>query len=136
MKLLSKSAADSKLKRDNDSLVEINIRLRKYEKEITTRLNNIRDTYEPEKLQRLKEYEAYCKDILEKKAQLLEEFTGIQELIKQKKEQYYSLIEKEDALLEKAYLIEEGNKKLRLRELFVTDLEAKWREHENVHNEA
>ncbi|MEK7180000.1 MAG: hypothetical protein AAB706_00835 [Patescibacteria group bacterium] len=128
MKLLSKSAAESKIKQDNDELIDTNIRLRKYEGDIVHRLNTIKENYEPDKLQKLRDFENFCKDILMKKSKLLEELNGIERQIEQKKELYYNLIQKQDLLDEKVYQIEEASKKLDLREAFITDLEKKWRE--------
>ena len=128
MKLLSKSVAGSKLKQENDSLIETNIRLRNYEKLVLQRLNAIKENYAPDKIQRLNEYEMYCKEILQKKSLLLQELMAIQQQIDQKKDIYYGMISAADELSEKKYLIEEQTKKLALRESFVVDLEAKWKE--------
>lgn len=127
MKLLSQKSALSKRKQDNDELIETNIRLRRYHGEIVQRLNTVKDSYEPDKLLKLKQFELFVKDITAKKAKLLEELTGIEAAIEQKKELYYSLITKQDALDEKLYHLSEAQKKLDLREAFVVDLEQKWR---------
>lgn len=128
MKVLSKPAAERKIKVENEELVSRNIRLRQFERTITNRLNTIKDSYEPDKLQKLKEFEEFCKQINIKREKLLKELTGIQQLIEEKKELYYALITKSDALEERAYQIREEGEKLRLREAFVSDLEAKWQE--------
>ena len=57
MKLLSKTSVASSLIKQNEELIETNIRLRKYEKNITERLNTIKENYEPDKLKKLKEFE-------------------------------------------------------------------------------
>lgn len=127
MKLLSRTQAQSKLAKDNDELVETNIRLRQYEKEIITRLNTVKEDYEPDKLQKLKEFEQFAKGITAKKAKLLEELKGIEIAIEQKKDLYYALITKQDRLEERIYQANEREEKLNLRETFVSDLEEKWR---------
>lgn len=128
MKLLSRTSALSAKKKENDELVDTNIRLRKYESEVTKRLNNIRVNYDPEKLKKLQEFEVFCKDITAKKAKLLEEYRGLEELIELKRELYYGLIVKQDALDERMYQMKEEENKLKLREAFVVDLEEKWQE--------
>lgn len=128
MKLLSKQSATSKLKQDNDNLVETNIRLRKFEGEVIRRLNTAKENYEPEKMAALKEFELFCKDILTKKALLLKELNGIEKAVKDQKELYFGLIEKSDLLDEQRYQAEEVIKKANLREAFVVDLETKWKE--------
>jgi hypothetical protein len=128
MKLLAKSEAHLKVKKDNEDLVEMNIRLRKYLKDITEKLNTIKDTYEPEKVKKLRDFEEFTKDIQSKKSKLLEELKDIETSIEKKKEMYYSLINRQDELQEKAYLIKQEETKLNLRQSFVTQLEQSWRE--------
>ena len=128
MKLLSRQEAESSLKSENGQLLETNIRLRKFWQQIVHKLNTVRESYEPEKLQRLKDFEEFCKDILSKKSKLLEELAGIEKLIEQKKELYYSLVVQRDVLDEKMHQMKEQERKFDLREKFVMDLERKWRE--------
>ena len=125
MRLLSKTVAEFDLKRENDELIGTNIRLRQLWQNITQKLNTVRETYEPEKLKKLKDFDDFCKEILAKKSKLLEELAGIETQITQKKELYYGLIAKRDELLEKEYQISEANKKLKLRETFLEELEEK-----------
>ena len=128
MKLLTKNLAETEIKRENEELLSTNIRLRKFWQEITQKLNNARDNYEPEKMRALKDYEDFCKTLLAKKSELLKELQGIRNEIEKKKEIYFGMIEKQDLLQEKAYQIKEEGEKLRLRESFVEDLERKWQE--------
>lgn len=127
MKLLSKTAARSKKKRENDELIESNIRLRKFHQDITTKLNEIKDNYDGDKIEKLREFEQFCKDIEVKRGKVLEELAGWQKLVEDTKEIYYGFIARKDELQEKEYQIEEEMKKLNLREAFVVDLEEKWR---------
>ena len=127
MKLLSKTEARSKKKLENDTLVDSNIRLRKSWEFINKKLNTIKDDYEPEKLLKLAEFERFCKEIDAKKQIVLREFASLQKLVEDTKETYYGFIEKQDGLAEIKYNIDEENKKLDLREAFILDLEAKWR---------
>ena len=131
MKLLDRKEAQSKVKKDNDDLILSNIRLRKLWQEITHKLNTIKESYEPEKLKTLQEFESFAKDILLKKSKLLEELRGIENEISSKKEIYYGLISKQDLLDEKIYQMKEQEKKLDMREAFVVDLEKKWKEKNN-----
>ena len=128
MKLLDQKEAQSKVKKDNDELILSNIRLRHLWQDITIKLNTIKESYQPEKLKILQEFETFCKDILGKKAKLLEELQGIENEIKKKKDLYFEIIQKQDALDEKIYQMKEQEKKLDMRELFVSELEKKQRE--------
>lgn len=128
MKLLSKSEAQNTIRKDNDELIETNVRLRKYWSEITSRLNNVKENYEPDKLAKLREFEAFCKDILARKAKMLEELNVIEKEITRKKDLYYGLIAKQDALDEKIHQMGQQEQTLKMREVFVTDLERKWRD--------
>lgn len=127
MKLLAKQEARAGIQKENEALLESNIRLREYWQGITHKLNTIKDDYTPERLKILKDFETFCKDIQTKKSEALKELAGIQKLIEDKKEQYYAMVARQDELMEMEHRIKEENEKLRLRETFVTDLEAKWR---------
>jgi len=127
MKLLSKNEAQSSLRKDNDELLETNLRLRQFERNVVGKLNTIKETYEPEKLAKLKEFEQFCKELAVKRSKLLQELAGIEQEIVKKKEIYYGLIAKQDALDEKIFNLHEQESKLKLREAFVVDLEQKWR---------
>lgn len=124
--------SESSIKRENEELLGINIRLRKFWQEITQKLNNVKDNYDPEKLKILKDYEKFCQEIMEKKSKLLQELKGIENEIGKKKEIYYGLIEKSDALMEKEFEIKEEFEKLNLRKGFVENLEQKWQEKQGV----
>ena len=126
MQLLGKKQARSTAKLENETLIESNIRLSQYHQDITRKLNDVKDNYDPEKLKILKDFEDYCKDIQAKKTKVLGELNTVEQLVEEKKEVYYGLIEKQDILMEKEHQINEENKKLDLRQTFVTDLEAKW----------
>lgn len=128
MKLLNRTEAQMTKKKENDNLILSNIRLREYGKVITERLRTIKDSYEPEKVQRLQDFEDFCKDLMEKKAKILAELAGLQKLVTETKELYYGYVQRSDELLEKKYQIDEDNKKLDLRQIFISDLENKWRE--------
>lgn len=127
MKLLAKSSADRKIKAENDELVDRNIHLRSLEREVVDRLNTVKESYEPDKLAKLKEFELFVKDIGIRKAKLLEEIVALDTLITEKKDLYYGLITKQDALDERLVDIKEQERKLSLREAFVVDLEQRWK---------
>ena len=128
MRLLDKKEAESSIKRDNDELVSSNIRLRKLWQEITNKLNTVKESYEPQKIKKLEEFESFCGDILKKKAKLLEELQAIQNEIQKKKDVYFGVIAKQDSLDEKIYQMKQQEKKLDMRETFVAELENKWKE--------
>lgn len=125
MKLLSKHEAQASIKKDNEELVDTNIRLRKYLKQITEKLNKIKEDYSPDKLQKLKEFEEFSADLMVKKGKLLKELSDIESAIEKKKEVYYGLIEKQDKLEEKIYQINQREAKLDIRENFLKELEKK-----------
>ena len=124
---MSQREARSSKKRENEELIDSNIRLREYHKSITQKLNTVKDDYTQDKLDRLKDFEIFCKETQEKRDKLLRELSGIQALVESTKENYYALIVKQDQLDEKVYKIQEEHKKLDLREIFVRDLEEKWK---------
>jgi len=128
MKLLSKTDAGSRIKKENEELLDTNIRLRKYEKDFLGKLNVAKKNYDPEKIQALKDFEKFVADINTKKAKLLEELVGIETVIAQRKDLYYGLIEKQDALDEKLYKLHEEEKRLELRIAYVEELEQKQRD--------
>ena len=128
MKLLSKSEATLGLKKSNEDLLGSNLRLREIEKQVLKRLNEAKLDYDPEKVKALKDFEQFTADLMEKKSKLLKELNAYEKLIEERKEIFYGLVAKGDALLEEEYKIKEENKKLDLRESFITDLERKIRE--------
>jgi len=127
MKLLSQKDAQSKKKLENDALIGSNIRLRKMYHDITQKLNTVKDSYAQDKLDRLADFEKFLGELQVQKAKVLGELAGIQKLVEDTKEIYYSLIIKQDALQEVKYKIDEENKKLDLREIFIKDLEERFR---------
>ena len=128
MKLLPKTEARSRAKLENEELIASNIRLRQYLQGITQKLNNVKDSYDPEKVQKLQEFERFCKELEVQRTKLLTELAGIQKLVNDTKDIYYGYIQKKDQLAETEYKIQEENKKLDLREAYVVDLEARFRE--------
>lgn len=126
MKLLSIKEARSTKKRENDTLVDSNLRLRSYLKTTTDKLNTVKENYDQDKIQKLKEFERFCQELGDKRALLLEELAQWQKLLSDTKEIYYGYISKKDELQEQQYKIEEEHKKLNLRETFISDLEQKW----------
>lgn len=128
MKLLQKNEARLKSKKDNEDLIEQNIRLRKYLKDVNDKLARVQDDYGQEKLKRLADFEKFCGEINEKKSKLLKEVVDIEKQIEKKKDIYYGYIEKSDALTEKLYVMQKKEEQLNLRENFVKELEKKQRE--------
>lgn|SRR3990167_4339491 len=128
MKLLAKKDVDNKLRRENEELIDTNIRLRKSYTDIVKRLGTIKENYEPDKIKKLKEFEDFCKELQIKKSKLLEEYREIDTAIERKKDLYYGLIAKQDLLDEKVYQIKKEEEKLGVRQLFVEELERKWQE--------
>ena len=128
MKLLNKISAVASLKKQNEDLIETNVRLRKYEKDIIKRLNTIKENYEPDKLKKLKEFEDFCKNLNVKKSKLLEELNVLEKTIELKKELFYGLVVKQDVVEEKLHNLIEQENKLDLRVAFVEELERRWNE--------
>ena len=128
MKLLNKISAVASLKKQNEDLIETNVRLQKYEKDIIKRLNTIKENYEPDKLKKLKEFEDFCKNLNVKKSKLLEELNVLEKTIELKKELFYGLVVKQDVVEEKLHNLIEQENKLDLRVAFVEELERRWNE--------
>ena len=128
MKLLPKQEAKSRIKKENEELIDANIRLRKQYKNILKKLDTIKDDYTPEKVKRLEDFEKFCIDIQQKESKLLQNLEYIKQEIEKKKEVYYGLIEKQDQLDERIYQADEKEKKLDLRENFLKELEKKQEE--------
>lgn len=128
MKLLTRKEAQVGLNKENETLTENNIQLRQLEKQVIDRLNNAKANYDPEKLKALKDFEQFVVEINEKKSKLLQEVSAYEKLIEERKDTYYGLIEKQDALEDKVREVQEANRKLDLRETFVLDLEKRIRD--------
>lgn len=123
MKLLSKPEVKSRIQLNNDELLATNIRLRKVYSELLAKINNAKVLYSKD--DRIKEYEQFCADILQKKSILLNSLKTLEDEIERKKEIIYGLIEKQDVLIEKEAEIKEREAKLDLRESFVKNIENK-----------
>lgn len=132
MQLLDSTIAQSKKKLENDALVDSNVRLRKYYSTIVQKLNTVKESYEPDKLQKIKEFENFCKELQGKRETLLKELSQWQTLLAETKETYYGMIAKQDELQEIRYKIDEENKKLDLRQTFVEDLEERFKLKNNI----
>ena len=128
MKLLSQIEAQSVKKKENDSLIESNFRLRQTEISIKRRIERAKNNYDPEKMKALADFEKFNEELNQKKSLMLKEMKDIQSLIDEKKDIYYGLVEKQDALEERMHEVSEKEKKLELRQSFVEDLERKWKQ--------
>lgn len=128
MKLLAKKEAQKGIKKNTEELLESNLRLRKMEMDVLGRLNTAKLNYDPEKVKALEDFERFCKDIMVKKSALLEELNAYTKLIDEKKELYYGLIAKQDALEERRAQILEESRKLDLREAFIISIEQGFKE--------
>lgn len=125
MKLFSARDSQAKLKKENEELIDMSVRLQRYFQGLKTKLKSAKSDYEPDKVAKLMEFEMFCVEIQQKKSKLLEELNQIEQIIKDKKEVYYGLIEKQDELEERMYEVKEKERKLDLREEFVHELERK-----------
>lgn len=123
MKLLSKQEVKSSLAKQNEELLETNLRLRKSIKEATSVMRNVKQDYTEDRAKKLQEFDKFCAELNEKKSKLLGEMNTLEKAIADKKDLYYGLVAKQDALEEKMYRAEERSAKLDLREGFVKQLE-------------
>lgn len=123
MKLLPKSEVKSRIKTDNEEMMALNTRLRKVYADLLAKINNAKTKYSRD--EKVKEYEVFCVDILQKKSALLKELKDLEEHISRKKEIIYGLIEKQDVLIEQEQINKEREAKLDLRESFITKVENK-----------
>lgn len=125
MKLLNPQEAHIRVKKDNETLIESNIRLRQYFKNIVQKLNVVKNDYTQDKFTKLRDFDEFVSDLTIKKAKLLKEYSDLEKSIELKKEIYYGLIEKQDKLEEQIYQANQREEKLNLRESFVKQLENK-----------
>lgn len=125
MKLLSPEKAKNTIRKENEELLDSNIRLRKNLGIVISNLNTAKTNYDPEKVRALNKYKAFLRDLDEKVSKRLEELAIIEARIEQKKDVYYGFIEKQDALEERVNSANEREKKLDLREQFISGIEEK-----------
>lgn len=125
MKLLSKSDIQSSVKKDNEELLETNLRLRKGLIGVIKNINTARTDYSSDKVRALKDFDKFVEELNQKKSNLLKELRDLTEVVEKKKDIYYGLIEKQDILEEKLYQMSERESKLDLRESFIKELEKK-----------
>lgn len=125
MKLLSRSEAQSQIKKRNDTLVEESVRLQGIRRKEEIRLSQAKADYSPEKAEALRDFEAFSDGIAEKKSKLLRELKTVDTAVNDKKELYYGLVEQMDVLIEREHAVNEREKKVDLRERFVQELEKK-----------
>lgn len=123
MKLFAKQDAHLKIKRDSEQLIEQNMRVRTNYESTIRKINTAKLSYDKDKLKAMEEFDKFIHDITLKKAKLLEELQKVQQAIDEKKELYYSLMEKQDLLEEKLYQLQEKERKLEIRESYVGELE-------------
>ena len=123
MKLLKQTEARDKKKQENEDLIATNIRLRKLYEDIVHKLNTVKDSYEPDKLKKLEEFERFCDQITAKKSVLLGELKGIENEIEKRKDVYFGFIERQDALEEKAHEVRKRETNVEMRENFVKEVE-------------
>lgn len=126
MKLLSKPDAQSKIKKANEQDLETSLRLRTLIREQRQELATLREDYEPEKIAKKAEYDTFCKEIQAKKEKLLRELSAIEQEIAAKKDLYFGLVAKQDALEERLYQTQERERKVELRENFISEIERQW----------
>lgn len=123
MKLLSKPELKSKLHKQNEDLIETNIRLRKIHQELLTGINSVKKVNDKDK--ELQDFNKFCEELIQKKSKLLKEYSDLETSIESKKEILFGLVEKQDELIEKEYQLNEREKKLDLREIFIKNVESK-----------
>lgn len=131
MRLLQKQEAEGSLKRENADLLDDNIRLRELYGKAVERFRGMKDDYSEDKLKKLKEYESFCLELNGKKTKLLKELTEIEKAVSDRKETYYGLVAKQDALQERLYQVEQRERNLDMRENFIKEIEEK--QHAFIH---
>lgn len=127
MKLLSPKEAKPILRKQNDELIDTSLRLSKLVREKHAELNTLKGNYDPEKVRAKAEFDAFCKDLNEKKGRLLEELSGIQKEIDTKKDIYFGIVAKQDSVEERIYKADRREESLNLREKLISELEQAWK---------
>jgi len=125
MKLLSRPEAQSLKQKENERVLDESVRLQRIHRTLTAKLAQAKDNYDPEKVQALKDFEEFCRDLDAKRSKKLAELKAIDEAIDQRKDLYYGLVAKSDLLIEREATLNEREKKLDLREAFISQLEQK-----------
>ena len=123
MKLLTKPELKSKLHKQNEDLIETNVKLRKTHQELLNGINSIQKVYDKDK--ELQDFSKFCEELNQKKSKLLKEYKDLETSIETKKEILFGLVEKQDELIEREYELKEREKKLDLREIFIKQIENK-----------
>jgi len=113
MKLLSKEEVDSKRKAQKRDLMLTNERLVSSLKKVLKLQNDIE--FDTEKDKKVKEFEVWCKDIQERQSKELQILNSYSQLIEEKKEIYYSWVEKVDTMQDKVLELEEELERLKLQ---------------------
>lgn len=117
MKIFSKQDVHQKIKRDNDLLIQDNLRLRK--KNETLHKSNTGIDYNKAE----QDFKKFIAEINDKRQKMLLELEELQKAIDLRKDIYYGLVEKQDILEERIYKLEQKEKQLDARERFVNQLE-------------
>jgi hypothetical protein len=125
MKLLSKTEVESSKQKQNEDILERNSRLAEYLKGGLKKFNLIKDNYDQDKLKRSKEYESFCQKINAKKSELLKDYTKWEKAVKDQKDLYYSIVEKMDEIQEREEKVKLGEVRLKDRESFNLENEAR-----------
>lgn len=119
MKLLTKSEIKNSVRKENEQLLNDNIRLKKINQ------NLLKLDFPAEKVKMMREFQQFSSDINEKKSFMFQELKKIETLIEQKKEILYGLIEKQDEIMEREAVLKEREAKVELREKFVEEIDSK-----------
>lgn len=128
MQLMPKQEAENLLKKEENQLKANNVRLLQFFSKGIKKLNSYKDNYSPDKEKAYKDFVSFCEDLNKKKSVLLKELKEISTLIEQKKDIYFAMLEKLDALDEKEQEIKQMQSKLDIREGFLIESEKKLKE--------
>lgn len=83
----------------------------------------MKDDYSQDKMNKQRDFNNFCTDLLSKKSELLQEYAIWEKKLEEKKDMFYELVERQDALQDKESKLNEREKTLKLREDFNKETE-------------
>lgn len=127
MQLLSPKDATPRLRKEIDEQVDTASRLSKIIRAKRIELDSLEANYDPKTLKAKREFEDFCRDLQDRKSKLLQGLTEIEAEIEKKKDIYFGLVAKQDALEEREHAVSERERKCELRENLISELERQWK---------
>jgi len=120
MQLFSKEQINSKRKEQTRELTLKNDRLAKSLRKVLALQNDIE--FDADKAKKVEDYQTWCADLQTKMSKELANLEAYKKLIEEKKEEYYNLVAKTDAIEDRILDKQEELKKLELQVAFTRQI--------------